>query len=113
MFRRITNVNTPKLTWKDAVAISKLNYNRLPQNIHEGDAKKLCKITSLLNMRALGPNSKGVRRRRRPVWKIPGNTLKLSRMFGEHMKINHEIHIAVLERNFRLGCLRSSITYRL
>ncbi|OCK89975.1 uncharacterized protein K441DRAFT_581770 [Cenococcum geophilum 1.58] len=71
MFRRITNVNTPELTWKDAVAISKLDPNRLPQNIYEGDAKKLCEITSLLNVRALGPNSEGVRRRRRPVWKTP------------------------------------------
>lgn len=71
IFRRITNVNTPELTWKDAVAISKLDSKRLPQNIYEGDAKKLCEITSSLNVRALGPNSEGVRRRRRPVWKTP------------------------------------------
>jgi len=71
MFHRVVDVDTPKLTWKDAVAISKLDPSRLPQNIYEGDAKKLCEITSLLNVRALGPNSKGVRRRRRPVWKTP------------------------------------------
>ncbi|OCL09960.1 hypothetical protein AOQ84DRAFT_402945 [Glonium stellatum] len=65
MFRRITNIDTPEITWNDAVAISKLDRARLPSSIYEGDAKKLCGITSTLNVGQIQHNTEDMRKKRK------------------------------------------------
>ncbi|KAH0542983.1 hypothetical protein FGG08_002671 [Glutinoglossum americanum] len=74
----------PNMVWKDTIAISRAPPERLPPSIYEGDAQKVCEITSDLSERVLISGMDGVKKKKQKVlgvgigkdyWKIPHEVL--------------------------------------
>jgi hypothetical protein len=73
----------PKMVWKDTIATSRAPPDRLPPSIYEGDAQKVCEITSDLSPCALVPGVNGVKKKKQKVYGL--------RIGKEYWKIPHEV----------------------